>query len=140
MKREEYFNYALKIIDKRDEYKWRSQPISKILPVMAVDTLDYYDALISKVNNKEMYLAFAQYSHYTSLDENEQLLVSDYAMIFYIKDLEWNNYKKLLDMQSREYNILLMDSDRDFRSYVLPEVIRKITEVDMSVEDFFKNI
>lgn len=140
MKREEYFNYALKIIDKRDEYKWISQPISKILPGMAVDILDYYDALISKVHNKEMYLAFVQYSYYSSLDENDRLLVSDYAMIFYIKDLDWNNYKKLLDMHSREYNVLLMDSNKDYRSYVLPEVIRKITEVDMSVEDFFKNI
>lgn len=141
MKREDYFEYALKIFDKRDDFSWVSTPKIEILPTNFVKILDYYETLVSKVENNEMYLVFLQYQYYQSLNEHDNLVLSDYAMIFYLQDVnDSRNLKKLIQMSSKEYNILLMESGREFEDYHLSEVIRKITEKDMNIEDFFGNL
>ncbi|MCG2087807.1 hypothetical protein K4R74_11945 [Staphylococcus epidermidis] len=141
MNREDYFNNALKIFDKRNEYSWWDYPKKQIFPVETVSISSYYETLVSEVKGYEMYLVFAKYEYYRSISEEDNVLLSDYVMIFYLKNsLSRYDIQSLIKMDSKEYNTLLMESDRDFGDYLLPEVIRKITELDRDVEDFFNDL
>lgn len=141
MNREDYFNNALKIFDKRDEYTWSSYSRMNLFPTETVSVSNYYETPFSVVKGYEMYLVFAKYEYYASISEEDNLLLSDYVMIFYLKKLSSSyDITKLIEMGSKEYNTLLMESDRDFGDYLLPEVIRKITEDDKNVEDFFDGL
>lgn len=141
MNREDYFNNALKIFDKRDNYVWLSDPEMNVLPIETVKVLDYYEARVSEIEGNEMYLAFVKYQYYGSLSEEDNVLLSDYGVIFYLKGVNnARNITKLIQIDSKEYNVLLMNSDREFKEYLLPDVIRKITEKDKNVEDFFNNL
>jgi len=141
MNREDYFNNALKIFDKRDNYVWLSDPEMNVLPIETVKVLDYYEARVSEIKGNEMYLAFVKYQYYGSLSEEDNVLLSDYGVIFYLKGVNnARNITKLIQIDSKEYNVLLMNSDREFKEYLLPDVIRKITEKDKNVEDFFNNL
>lgn len=141
MNREDYFNNALKIFDKRINFNWSSYPRMSLFPPETVSVSNYYETFVSKREGSEMYLVFAKYEYYASLSEENSLVSSDYVMIFYLKNVgNSSDITKLIQIGSKEYNTLLMDSDREFGDYLLPEVIRKITEMDKNVEDFFSEI
>jgi len=137
MLREDYFNEVLKVIEKIDNYNWSSEPIMKVLPGNLNEVLDYYDTEFSRFDNNQLYLGFVHYNYYSSLDENEQILLTDYGIVFYVQNIANGKFKKILYMPSKEFNTLLMFSGENTKSFTLPEVMRKITEHDIKIENFF---
>ncbi|UTH08798.1 hypothetical protein KFV08_09950 [Macrococcoides canis] len=139
MERFDYFLKVLNVIDKKEKYNWSSIPITKILPSNYENLLNYYDTQIGGNEKNELYLAFIQYSYYNYIDENESVLFSDYALIFYIKEGK-DFIKSLLLMNSKEYNTYLLETNKAFESYSLPDVMRKISEKEINIAELFKDI
>ncbi|MBG3875407.1 MULTISPECIES: hypothetical protein [Staphylococcaceae] len=140
MERYNYFENALKVIDKIDEYEWSPIILNKILPKNIVEVISYYDTVIKESDSNELGLAFVQYEYDFWLDENDNTVSSDYALIFFIKYKENEILRPLLFMDSKEYNTFLYENDKDFSNYSLADVIRKITEIDVDLDDLFKGI
>lgn len=140
MERYNYFENALKVIDKIDEYEWSPIILKKILPKNIVEVISYYDTVIKESDSNELGLAFVQYEYDFWLDENDNTVSSDYALIFFIKYKENEILRPLLFMDSKEYNTFLYENDKDFSNYSLADVIRKITEIDVDLDDLFKGI
>lgn len=140
MERYNYFENALKVIDKIDEYEWSPIILHKILPKNIVEVISYYDTVIKESDSNELGLAFVQYEYDFWLDENDNTVSSDYALIFFIKYKENEILRPLLFMDSKEYNTFLYENDKDFSNYSLADVIRKITEIDVDLDDLFKGI
>lgn len=137
MLREEYFHEVIKVIEELDGYNWSSEPIMKMLPGNLYEVLDYYDTELKCFNNYQLYLGFVHYNYYSFLDENEQILLTDYGIVFYVQNIASSKFKKLLYMSSKEFNTLLMVSGNDTEGFTLPEVMRKITEDDIKIDNFF---
>ncbi|MES3642714.1 hypothetical protein ABFV69_13570 [Staphylococcus saprophyticus] len=140
MERYNYFENAVKVIDKIDEYEWSPIILNKILPKNIVEVISYYDTVIKESDSNELGLAFVQYEYDFWLDENDNTVSSDYALIFFIKYKENEILRPLLFMDSKEYNTFLYENDKDFSNYSLADVIRKITEIDVDLDDLFKGI
>lgn len=140
MERYNYFENALKVIDKIDEYEWSPIILNKILPKNIVEVISYYDTVIKESDSNELGLAFVQYEYDFWLDENDNTVSSDYALIFFINYKENEILRPLLFMDSKEYNTFLYENDKDFSNYSLADVIRKITEIDVDLDDLFKGI
>lgn len=140
MERYNYFENALKVIDKIDEYEWSPIILNKILPKNIVEVISYYDTVIKESASNKLGLAFVQYEYYFWLDENDNTVSSDYALIFFIKYKENEILRPLLFMDSKEYNTFLYENDKDFSNYSLADVIRKITEIDVDLDGLFKGI
>lgn len=140
MNRYDYFESALKVIDKIDTYNWSPVILNKILPQNIVEVKSYYDAIIKESDSNKLGLAFVQYDYYFWLDENDNTVSSDYALIFFIKYKENEILRPLLFMDSKEYNTFLYENDKDFSNYSIADVIRKITEIDANLENLFKDI
>ncbi|SUM84964.1 hypothetical protein [Staphylococcus saprophyticus] len=140
MERYNYFENVLKVIDKIDEYEWSPIILNKILPKNIVEVISYYDTVIKESDSNELGLAFVQYEYDFWLDENDNTVSSDYALIFFIKYKENEILRPLLFMDSKEYNTFLYENDKDFSNYSLADVIRKITEIDVDLDDLFKGI
>ncbi|WP_436945284.1 hypothetical protein [Staphylococcus xylosus] len=140
MERYNYFENALKVIDKIDEYEWSPIILNKILPKNIVEVISYYDTVIKESDSNELGLAFVQYEYDFWLDENDKTVSSDYALIFFIFNKENEILRPLLFMDSKEYNTFLYENDKDFSNYSLADVIRKITEIDVDLDDLFKGI
>ena len=140
MERYNYFENALKVIDKIDEYEWSPIILNKILPKNIVEVISYYDTVIEESASNKLGLAFVQYEYYFWLDENDNTVSSDYALIFFIKYKENEILRPLLFMDSKEYNTFLYENDKDFSNYSLADVIRKITEIDVDLDGLFKGI
>ncbi|MDK9873026.1 hypothetical protein ACP3TN_14715 [Staphylococcus sp. IPLA37011] len=140
MNREDYFLNALKIIDQLDKYEWSDIPLMTFDHKNIYKILNYYDTRLGQTKNNELYLGFLEYSYYLNLDEYDNTLLSDYALIFYTKEITTNNPKLLLFMNSKEYNTFMMEQEKSFETYSLSEVIRKISEKEMNVQDIFKDL
>src|SRR5699024_9971422 len=88
MDRRGYFKKVLKIVDNIEDYEWSSKYSKEILPLNSTSILNYYDTIINSNKDVKLFIAFIQYEYYSWLDENDTTLLSDFSIVFFVKDRE----------------------------------------------------
>lgn len=140
MDRRGYFKKVLKIVDNIEDYEWSSKYSKEILPLNSTSILNYYDTIINSNKDVELFIAFIQYEYYSWLDENDTTLLSDFSIVFFVKDRTTGDIKPIVSIVSKEYNSYLLEDDEDFEKYSLPDIIRKIIEKEIDIGGLFDDI
>ena len=140
MDRRGYFKKVLKIVDNIEDYEWSSKYSKEILPLNSTSILNYYDTIINSNKDVKLFIAFIQYEYYSWLDENDTTLLSDFSIVFFVKDRETGDIKPIVSILSKEYNSYLLEDDEDFEKYSLPDIIRKIIEKEIDIGGLIDDI
>ncbi|MCD8863883.1 MULTISPECIES: hypothetical protein [Staphylococcus] len=140
MDRHGYFKKVLKIVDNIEDYEWSSKYSKEILPLNSTSILNYYDTIINSNKDVKLFIAFIQYEYYSWLDENDTTLLSDFSIVFFVKDRKTGDIKPIVSILSKEYNSYLLEDDEDFEKYSLPDIIRKIIEKEIDIGGLFDDI
>lgn len=140
MDRRGYFKKVLKIVDNIEDYEWSSKYSKEILPLNSTSILNYYDTIINSNKDVKLFIAFIQYEYYSWLDENDTTLLSDFSIVFFVKDRKTGDIKPIVSILSKEYNSYLLEDDEDFEKYSLPDIIRKIIEKEIDIGGLFDDI
>lgn len=140
MDRRGYFKKVLKIVDNIEDYEWSSKYSKEILPHNSTSILNYYDTIINSNKDVKLFIAFIQYEYYSWLDENDTTLLSDFSIVFFVKDRKTGDIKPIVSILSKEYNSYLLEDDEDFEKYSLPDIIRKIIEKEIDIGGLFDDI
>lgn len=140
MDRRGYFKKVLKIVDNIEDYEWSSKYSKEILPLNSTSILNYYDTIINSNKDVKLFIAFIQYEYYSWLDENDTTLLSDFSIVFFVKDRKTGDIKPIVSILSKEYNSYLLEDDEEFEKYSLPDIIRKIIEKEIDIGGLFDDI